>query len=109
MHARLRQLRVIAGLKSIELLRVEFMRAVTAVQFVFKVDAYLVHNGPAGLARGCDLNGGNKIFLSVSTDDADGQLRTGEHHGLAQILEHKTESRCRVRHGIRTVQDHEAM
>src|SRR5689334_16668492 len=101
------QYRIVRGLESLEVLGIELMRAVAAVQLVFEVNANFGYNRFAVLFSSSNLYGGNKVFLPVSTDNTDWQLRSGKYYRLIEVLQHEAESGCREGHCIRPVQDHE--
>ena len=61
------------------------------------------------VAGGCDLNGGNEVFLAVCTRDSYRKLASGEYDRLGKSLDHKAHCRCRVSHSVGSVQDHESV
>ena len=65
------------------------------------------------MATSCTLGGTlqsrDEVFLAVGAHLADGELRAGDYHGLAEIFEHEAERRGRKGHGVCAVEYHESV
>ena len=110
MNARLGQGREVVGAEGVEALGVNLRCAIAAQQTVFEEDAHFGHHRLAvGRLGCCNLNACQEVFLAVRAQLADGQLRASEDDGLAQILEHETQGRCREGHRVRAMQDDETI
>ena len=55
------------------------------------------------------LDGRDEVLLAVRTEFANRQLRAGQNHRLAQVLEHKAEGRSGIGHRVCAMQDNEAV
>ena len=72
-YARFCQRGAVEGTEGIEVFGIDFRSPVTAHQFIFEEDADLGHHGCAvGAAGGGNFNGGDEVFLTVSTQHTDG-------------------------------------
>ena len=106
----MRQGRIVVRAKGIEPFRVDFRRSVAAQQPIFEKDAHFRHHRRAvGMARCGNLDAREQIFLSIRAQLPEGQLTAGDHDGLGQIFEHKTQGRSRESHGVRTVEQDETV
>ena len=110
LHAHSGEVGIIERAERIELLGVNLRCSVAAHQLLLEIDADLGHDGRAVFVLGSsNLDGGDEVLLAVGTELTDGQLRTCEDDGLAQVLEHEAEGRCRVGHRVCAMQDDEAV
>ena len=100
------EMRVVERFEGIESLGIDFDGTVATEQFAVEEDAYLRNHRMAVLVfRRCYLNGSHQVLLAVCTQFTDWQLATGQNHRFGKILEHETECRRGIRHGIGTVED----
>ena len=83
---------------------------VASPQVVLEEDGDLLHARASLLIDGSShLQGGNEVLLAVGAHLADGQLRAGDDDGLAQVLEHETQGRCREGHRVGAMQHDKAV
>lgn len=55
------------------------------------------------------FNGSDQVFLSVSSQYSDRKLASGQDDGFGQILQHETQGRGRISHGICSMKDDETI
>ena len=101
---------IVVRAESVEVLGVDFRRAVSAQQQVFEEDAHFGHHcRTVGMLCRGNLDRGYQVFFSVGAQHADGQLASCQDDRFAQVFQHEAQCRCRICHGVRAVQDDESV
>ena len=109
-EADLGELGIVEALEGVEVVGAHLGGAVATPQVVLEEDGDFLDAGATLLIDGGgDLEGGDKVFLAVGAHLTDGQLRTGDDDGFAQVLKHETQRRGGERHGVGAVQHDEAV
>lgn len=84
------ELRIVIALERIEVVGAHFGGAVASPEVVLeKYGHFLNHRGTVECGCGCNLEGGNQVFLTIGADFANRELRTGDDDGLTEIAEHE--------------------
>ena len=97
MDARFRKSRIIVTVKRTEMFRIALGRTVRTEQTVLEIDGHFWHDGiPFLVLRRGYLDGGQQVLFRVAAEHAYRQLRTREHHWLAQILQHERQRGRRI-------------
>ena len=110
LYAGIGQVGIVERLEGVELVGTLLRRAVAAHQVAVEVDTHLGHHRRAVLPFGCGhLNAGDKVFLAIGAQLANGQLRAGKDDGLRQVLEHERQGRGGVGHRVGAVEHNEAV
>ena len=91
---------VIERCKGIEMLGILFGSPIGPEEFILEKQTHLRHHGITVGVGSSYFHCRNQIFLGIGTEHTDGQLRTGKNNGFGKSLEHKTQCRSRIRHGI---------
>ena len=100
------QFGIIEGAERIEVLGIDFCRAIAAQQVVLKENAHLRNNGrTVGVLGSSNLNGSDEVLTCIGTQHSDGKLATGENDRLRKVFQHEAQSRRRERHGVSAVED----
>ena len=88
--------------------RIALGAAIPAVEMLSEKYAYLGHHGaPVAVLCCCQFNGGQEVLLAVGAQDTYGELAACQDDGLVQVLQHETERRGSVGHGVGAVEYHE--
>ena len=110
MYTGLRQRRIVITVESREMFGIAFGSTISTEEPVLKIDGHFGHDGvPFLILSRCYLDGSKEVLLGIRTKDTDGQLGAGEDNRLIEVLQHEGESRRRIRHRIRTVEDDESI
>ena len=108
-HTDFGQRRVVVGTKGVELRGFFLFGAVATEQYILKINAHFGDNRLAVVLRRRNLQGRNDVFAGVGAGHPDGQLSTRQNHGFLEVLEHKTQRRGGVGHGVGAVQNHKTV
>ena len=105
---------VVCGTERPEVLGCVFGGAVASVELAFKVDAdFRDHRMPVLVLGGRYLYGGDEVLLAVGAQHPDGKLAAGEYDReydrLLDVSEHEAQGGGGEGHGVRAVQDDEAV
>ena len=100
----------VGRLEGLEALRIRLGAAVAAHQAGAEENRNFRNHGAAVRPLCCgDFDGGDKVFLAVRARCAYRQLASRENHRFGEVLEHETQGRSGVRHGIRAMEHHKTV
>ena len=100
----------VGRLEGLEALRIRLGAAVAAHQAGAEENRNFRNHGAAVRPLCCgDFDGGDEVFLAVRTRCAYRQLASRENHRFGEVLEHETQGRSGVRHGIRAMEHHKTV
>ena len=109
-YAGIAKVGIVEWVESIETFCILFRRTVAAQKSAIEIDADFGHDGRAVIVMGgSNLDACNKVFFAVGAQLSHGQLASGQNNGLGQILQQERQHRGRVRHGVGSVKDDEAV
>ena len=110
MHSSTSQCGVVIGGECRKVFRIAFSSTITTIQLAIHIYSHLWHNCIAIVViRTCNLYSGQQVLFSIRSQYTHRQLTTRKHHRFAQVFEHKTKRRSRIRHGVCTVQNNKTV
>ena len=101
------QRRVVVGTEGAQGFGAAFGGAVGAEKPVLEIERHFGDLGPVADARSGDFDGRDEVLAPVGAQHADRNLASGEDHGFGEIFEHEAQGRCRIGHGVGSVQHDE--
>ena len=103
------QRRVVVGAEGAQGFGAAFGGAVGAEKPVLEIERHFGDLGPVADARSGDFDGRDEVLAPVGAQHADRNLASGEDHGFGEIFEHEAQGRCRIGHGVGSVQHDESV
>ena len=102
--------RIIWRIECVESGGVDLGASVASVKVGVEADSHLRHYCVAFIVSGGgNFHCGYQILFSIGARLAYRKLAPGENYRLAEIVEHETQCRCTVRHGVGAVKNHKSV